>query len=777
MNKSLRILIAIVLAVTAITFITLHGRAQNNQNEQAQQAQEKEKFRRSGKPVRDQYIVVLKSETPSDEVEPIANQLLAQHGGTVRHIYKHALKGFSIQLPEPAAKAISGDGKVEYVQEDTEIILNKTETTTNWNLDRIDQRTNARDNSYYFPTVENGAGVHVYIIDSGLRVSHREFSNNGSNNRATADADVVWWNNTSGNDCFWHGTAVAGLIGGNTFGVAKAARLHGVRVFDCNGGTDEGTVIAGVDWVTAHHIKPAVVNMSLGGQANPNGNALDESIRNSIAQGITYVVAAGNDHVDANTFTPAKIPEVITVGATNMDDARAWFSNFGSAVDLFAPGEGVISASIFDRNGDGIFNDATDPVDGTSFSAPLVTGVAARFLQVVPNAAPAAVQGAVINSTTRDVLTDLREGSPNRLLFADLRHAFLGQQIKSVPESTTSVDSGVDLGPGQWLAMTGSGLIFSGPPFALPNGPQGLNVTATGIPLATARPNALIGRLGGGDLFYIGSSNVLTQDVATATRLFLRTNDGIPGNGNGEFSCKTELWKVLPEARADFVSQTVWDAVMPGQQYYFNIRMKNVGPTAWTAGQGFKLATEGDSMTWGRNRVTLPRDVAPGEEVDFTFDVTAPVVPGTYNFQWRMLQEGVQRFGDATTNIPITVLAPYNQAEFISQNVPTKMYATESYWVSITMKNVGNTTWPAGSAYRLGSQNPQDNTTWGMNRVVLWENVYPNQQVTFTFEVTAPLSIGKKNFQWRMVQDGVEWFGATTPNVVVSVTQHPCLGC
>ena len=175
--------------------------------------------------------------------------------------------------------------------------------------------------------------------------------------------------------------------------------------------------------------------------------------------------------------------------------------------------------------------------------------------------------------------------------------------------------------------------------------------------------------------------------------------------------------------------------------------------------------------------MSLPHDVAPGSTVDFTFDITAPVVPGTYNFQWRMLQEGVQRFGDATINVPITVLSWTNQAEFVSQSVPGMMYATESYPVSITMKNVGNTVWPAGSAYRLGSQNAHDNMTWGMNRVTLPHTVYPNQQVTFTFEVMAPLTTGKTNFQWRMVQDGVEWFGATTPNVVVTVKPHPCPGC
>ena len=784
MKKSLRLLIAIVMVATAVTFITLQGSAQNNNaNDQAQQAHattEAEKFRRSEKPVRNQYIVVLKSETPADEVEPVANEMLAAHGGTVRHVYQHAIKGFSIQLPEPAAMALSRNPRVEYVQEDSEVFLANVQATPNlWNLDRIDQHNLPRNNYYYFPNVEDGAGVNAYVIDTGLKVGHREFSTNG-NNRATADADLVWWDNRFGDDCNGHGTSVASVLGGNTFGAAKAVRLHGVRVFDCEGGGDESTVLAGVDWVTANHVKPAVVNMSLRYWVHTTlGTPLEEGIRASIAQGITYVVAAGSDAMDVQDVTPARLPEVITVSATNTNDVLAELANFGSGVDLFAPGVNILTASNVDRNGDGILNDTADPQNGTSFAAPLVAGVVARFLRAVPNASPAAVQGAVVNTATQNVLGPLGPGSPNRLLFADLRHAFLGQQITSVAESAFSVDSGVNLGPGQWLAMTGTGEIWSGPPFMSTNGPQGSNVTVTGspLPLPGARPNALIGRLDGGELFYIGNSNALVQSVPASTRLFLRTNDSIPGNGVGAFSCKTELWKILPEARSLFMQQTVPSTMVPGQTASATIMMRNLSPTTWTAGQGFKLSVEGSGTTWGRNQVVLPYDVPPEGLVEFVFDFTAPVVPGTYNFQWRMLQEGVQRFGDVTTNVPITVLAPSNQAEFVSQNVPTKMYATESYSVSITMKNVGNTIWPAGSAYRLGSQNPQDNTTWGMNRVVLWQNVYPNQQVTFTFEVMAPLSIGKKNFQWRMVQDGVEWFGATTPNVQVSVTQHPCPGC
>jgi len=776
MKSSWRLLIAVLITAAALPFIAWHSSAQNNNNQQPRDNGQSEKFHRSKKPVRDSYIVVLKDETSKDEVEPTANDLLAKHGGTVRQVYKHTIKGFSIELPEAAAMALSRDPRVDYVEEDTEATFSKTQSTTSWNRTRIDQRTGI-GNSYYFSNVEDGAGVNAYILDTGIKAAHREFEG-----RATADADMVWWNNTYGDDCNGHGTAVAGILGGFSFRNAKFVRLHGVRVGDCNAFTTTSTIISGVDWITANHVKPDVVNMSLGIPADAIYYAsLEEAIRRSIAQGITYVVAAGNGPTNVNDVSPSRMPEVITVGSTNSADQMAPDSNFGSGIDIFAPGVGVQSASSIDFNGNGIFDDATGLLNGTSFAAPLAAGVAARFLQVVPNASPAAVQGAIVNSATLNVLSNLGPGSPNRLLFSELRHAFLGQTIRSIFESSTSVDAGVFLNPGQWLALSGAGEIWSGVLLTPNNGPQGWNSVASNpsFPLPGARPYSLIGRLESSDQhFYIGTSNALLQSVSVPTRLFLRTNDDVPGNGNGSFACKTELWKVLPDSRADFwgdMSAPSW--LLPGVVWPVSVTMQNVGPTTWTAGQGFKLASQGDSMTWGLNRVALPYDVPPGASVTFSFNITAPTVPGTYNFQWRMLQEGVQRFGDATNNVQITVVTPSNSAQFISQQVPASITATESATVSITMKNTGNTLWQAGSMYRLGSQNPQDNTTWGLNRVPMPVDVWPGQQVTLTFQITAPLSTGKKNFQWRMVQEGVQWFGDFTTNKEISVKPPVCPSC
>jgi uncharacterized protein affecting Mg2+/Co2+ transport len=258
--------------------------------------------------------------------------------------------------------------------------------------------------------------------------------------------------------------------------------------------------------------------------------------------------------------------------------------------------------------------------------------------------------------------------------------------------------------------------------------------------------------------------------------LFLRTNDNVPGNGSGAFNAFIQVWKPLPDALSNFVSQSVPKTLLvPGETMNVLVTMRNLGPSTWTAGQQFRLGAIGNG--WEGGRAYLTSDVPPNTDVTFNFTVAAPSAPGNYNFRWQMLQEGVQFFGDATTNVPITVLAPSNQAEFVSQQVPASMYVGESYAVSVTMRNTGNTTWAAGSVFKLGSQNPQDNMTWGFNRVVVTQPVPPGAQYTFDFGVTAPSPKGTYNFQWRMVKEGVEWFGAFTVNKAVIVKLPSCLRC
>jgi len=776
MKKSCRLFFAVLLVMLAVPFVAWHvGSAQDNvpaKPSQAPAPKDKiEKFYRAAKPVRDQYIVVLKNDIRAEDVESVTNELLSRHRGTTRHVYTHAIKGFSIQMPEAAAIALSHEPRVEYVEEDGLVTLDTNQSGADWGLDRIDQRAGLSGN-YTFANVNTGTGVQAYIIDTGIQTGHQEFRNSWGVSRVINDVDVTGGNF---NDCNGHGTFVAGVIGGNTFGVAKGATLHNVRIGGCDDWTWVSNMIAGLNWVAANHVKPAVANLSWGTGID---NGLEDAVRGLIRAGVTLVVSAGNDSRDAKDQSPARVSEAITVGASTSWDARAGFSNFGPFVDLFAPGQSVRSASHLDDNGNGILDDSRLG-SGTSFSAPMVAGVAARFLQNNTGASPAAVQGAIKNSATPDVISDRGTGSPNLLLYSEL-HAAVAREASTpvISESATQVDSGLDVGPDEWLALTGGGEIWAGVWFTGNNGPQGWNSIENGaaFPLPGSRPFALLGILDSQN-FYIGNSNATADRFTTPKRLFLRTNDDVPGNGNGAFNCQAQVWKKLPDVSANFISQSVPNTMLPGQTYSISITMQNVGPTTWTAGQSYRLGSQGDNAIWGTTRVTVPYNVPPNGTVTFTFNVTAPATPGTYSFQWRMLQEGVQWFGDVTDRINVLVLSGSNQAaEFVWQDVPRIMYSFESYDVSVTMRNTGNATWTAGTNYRLGSQNPQDNTRWGLNRVELPHSVPPGGEVTFTFTVTPPRTIGSYNFQWRMVQDGVAWFGSYTPNLVISVRRF-CADC
>ncbi|MGH9837261.1 MAG: S8 family serine peptidase [Blastocatellia bacterium] len=393
------------------------------------------KFRKAQRPISGRYIVVLNDEEfgltdeplpgqdfidslPREEAQALAQrvekagravaeraeELVETHKGAVRGVFTHSIRGFVAELGEDEARRLSEDPRVMFVEEDGEVSINVTQANPPWGLDRIDQRALPLNRAYNYQTT--GSGVHAYVIDSGIRPTHREFGG-----RATADADFSDAPN-GGIDCLGHGTHVAGTLGGATFGVAKNVRLHAVRVFSCTGITSDSRVIAGVDWVTAHHIKPAVANMSLGNrEGDPPSEALEVAVRRSIAAGITYVVAAGNDGIDATPATsPARVTEAITVGSVDRRDTRASTSNFGEVVDVFAPGVGIRSAWI-----DSDANELT--ISGTSMAAPHVAGAVALFLERQPNALPAYVQEMIKNSATAGIVQNPGFGSPNRLLY------------------------------------------------------------------------------------------------------------------------------------------------------------------------------------------------------------------------------------------------------------------------------------------------------------------------------------------------------------------------
>jgi serine protease len=349
-----------------------------------------------------QYIVVLDDQqVPRAQVRGRTDEIVRRHGGVVLRRFENALRGFSIATSATAAAALARSPGVRYVEQDSVRQIVVTQTGATWGLDRIDQRNRPMDGTYTYDT--DASNVSVYIIDTGIRSSHADFGGRVSTAGFTAINDG---NGT--NDCNGHGTHVAGTVGGTTWGVAKGVTLHAVRVLGCGGSGSTSGVIAGIDWVTANHQRPAVANMSLGGGAS---TALDDAVRRSIAAGVTYAIAAGNSNANACNSSPARVSQALTVGSSTNADARSSFSNFGTCVDLFAPGSSITSAW-------STSNLATRTISGTSMASPHVAGVAALYLAGDPAAAPATVNAAVVNNASLGKLTGVGTGSPNRLLYS-----------------------------------------------------------------------------------------------------------------------------------------------------------------------------------------------------------------------------------------------------------------------------------------------------------------------------------------------------------------------
>ncbi|MBT2455187.1 S8 family peptidase [Streptomyces sp. ISL-86] len=340
------------------------------------------------------YVVILDATANKEK-------LARKYGGELQRTYGSGVNGFSASgLSETEAKRLAADPAVGKVVQNKKFSINATQDNPpSWGLDRIDQTAQAGDKKYSYPD-SAGEGVTAYVIDTGIRVTHKDFGG-----RATHGFDAVD-NDDSADDGNGHGTHVAGTIAGTEHGVAKKAKLVAVRVLDNNGSGTTEQVVAGIDWVTQHHSGASVANMSLGGGAD---EALDEAVRRAIASGVTFAVAAGNDSSDAGQGSPSRVPEAITVASSTIDDAQSSFSNFGSVVDLYAPGSDITSD----------WNDSdtgTKTISGTSMATPHVVGAAAVYLAGHPTATPAQTAEALTGAATTGAVTNPSAGTVNKLL-------------------------------------------------------------------------------------------------------------------------------------------------------------------------------------------------------------------------------------------------------------------------------------------------------------------------------------------------------------------------
>ncbi|MFI8189058.1 S8 family peptidase [Streptomyces sp. NPDC085946] len=349
--------------------------------------------------VKDSYIVTLKKSAGLKASSAAGKDLVEEYGGTVRKTFGTALNGYTATLSATEAKRLAADPAVASVEQNQRVRLAATQSSAPWGLDRIDQTSLPLSGTYTYPDTA-GSGVTVYVIDTGVRITHQQISGRASYGYDAVDGD------TTASDGNGHGTHVATTVAGTTYGVAKKAKIVAVRVLDNNGSGTTAGVIAGIDWVTKNHSGPSVANLSLGGGAS---TALDTAVRTSIASGVTYAVAAGNSNANASSYSPARVTEAITVGATTSTDARASYSNYGSVLDIFAPGSSITAGW---HTGD----TATSTISGTSMATPHVAGAAAVYLAGHTSSTPAQVASALVAGATTGKVTGPGTGSPNRLL-------------------------------------------------------------------------------------------------------------------------------------------------------------------------------------------------------------------------------------------------------------------------------------------------------------------------------------------------------------------------
>ncbi len=342
----------------------------------------------AGKKIEGDYIVVLR-----EGVDP--ENLVRVKGVKAKHLYRSAVNGFAVSLNAEQLEAVRTDPNVEYVEEDQQIDMDATQSGATWGIDRIDQRNRPLSGTYTYTTT--ASGVYAYVIDTGIYSSHSQFGGRASN--------VFDALGGTGLDCNGHGTHVAGTIGSSTYGVAKGVQLRGLRTLNCSGSGATSGIIAAIDWVRLNRVNPAVANLSLGGGFS---STLNTAINNLANSGVYVAVAAGNENQNACNVSPASAASATTVAASTSTDARASYSNYGSCVDVYAPGSSITSTWL---------NGGTSSISGTSMASPHVAGVGALYKATYGNASSSTIDSWIKTNATANVITGNPSGTPNRLLY------------------------------------------------------------------------------------------------------------------------------------------------------------------------------------------------------------------------------------------------------------------------------------------------------------------------------------------------------------------------
>ncbi|WP_440056616.1 S8 family peptidase (plasmid) [Pseudoalteromonas sp. T1lg65] len=335
-----------------------------------------------------------------------ARGLANKHNVKIAREFNGVINGVLVEATPSQLKQMVRNPNIAYIEQDQVVAIEPTFTTNGdqssptWGIDRVDQRDLPLDSNYHYDY--DGSGVTAYIIDTGVRISHNDFGNRASHGYDFVDNDA------DATDCNGHGTHVAGTVGGSAYGVAKNVNVVGVRVLGCDGSGTFSGVIAGIDWVKNNASGPSVANMSLGGGAS---QAVDDAVNSAVASGVSFVVAAGNDNSNACNYSPARAADAITVGSTTSSDSRSSFSNYGTCLDIYAPGSSIKSAWY---NSD----TATNTISGTSMAAPHVAGAVALYLDEDPSLSPSQVDALLSARSSKNKVSDAKSGSPNELLFS-----------------------------------------------------------------------------------------------------------------------------------------------------------------------------------------------------------------------------------------------------------------------------------------------------------------------------------------------------------------------